>query len=234
MNAPKEILAKIAKLLRLAKSSNPNEAAAALAKAMELAAEHRVALDSVSTDEAEEAKRTSHHETELFERLSYDRKFAMMIVREFFRVEPVLVQGIREDRYGFPRVGTRITFVGAQCDLTIAIYVYDFLLQRFRYCWTHHRGRLRSRPSFVEGMFQGICSRLDEARPQTAREESTALVLSFKKYIGDNFGPTQPTKVDLPDTDASAARVAGFGHGRRTEIRTPLGDSAAATLALPC
>lgn len=222
MSAASDIVDRIAKLLRLAKSSNPHEAAAALAKAMELAAEHRVALESIPLEEAETAKRTAHRDTDPFARLSYDRKYACIILRRFFRVR-VIHRGAIVMRDGLPAASRKISFVGQTADLEIALYVYAFLLAHFTYCWSHHRGRLRSRPSFVRGMFEGIFSKLYEAEAAAgAARTGTELAESFGHYISLHFGPTEQMKNRLPDADASAARYRGYVHGRKTEIRTPL------------
>ena len=81
MSTPVEILEKLRKLLRLARSSNPHEAALAMAKAMALAAEHRIALDQVNPDH--ETPRFTHRDDgEDFRRMPHEHQ--CMIVQRFF------------------------------------------------------------------------------------------------------------------------------------------------------
>lgn len=218
MSAPADILEKLKKLLRLARSSNPHEAALAMEKAMALAAEHRVALDQINPDH--EAARVTHrdHEDQLA-RLSDEHQFAARIVQRFFRVRCIV-----RNRWTGPTDQWRpvsrefITCVGTASDVEIALYVIGFLVHHFRFCWRHHRGRIRNRRAFMTGMFRGLYSKLLDAEPPTETEASTALVVSHDAYIAAHIGETTP-KGHCEDHEATAALTAGFSQGLKTEIR---------------
>lgn len=231
MSAPAEIIERIKKLLRLARSSNPHEAQLAMERAMQLAREHEIAVEGLNPDEAAREKVVTHRDTEEHLRVSYDKEYAVRICCRFFHVKAIFVKVI-VNRRGWPEIGTKITFVGRRSDLEIAFYVYHFLQQHFGFCWRKHRGRLRNRHAFVDGMFEGIYSRLQEAEaPRDAK--GTELVLrELETYISAVIGDTTKRDFRAPDHNAMAARSAGWVAGRQTNIRTPLNAGADETLAL--
>ena len=60
----KRIIDKIRKLLRLSRSSNEHEAAAAAAKAQELLSEYNLSLDSMITEESASEASSTHRDIE--------------------------------------------------------------------------------------------------------------------------------------------------------------------------
>lgn len=232
MNAPAEILEKLKKLLRLARSSNPHEAALAMEKAMAMAAEHRVSLDQVNPDH--EAPRFTHRNAdEHFRRLPAEHQFAGMIVNRFFRVRSIYCTVCRAGRDGWPQRREVVTLVGTETDVEIAFYVLGFLVHHFRFCWRHHRGRCRNRAAFMRGMFVGLYHKLQEREaPAAATPSGTALEVSMGGYIAEHFGELKEAAIPGSDTDASAALRTGYAQGRKTEIRDGLKPGAGAPLAL--
>lgn len=228
MSAPVEIIERIKKLLRLARSSNQHEAQLALQRAMALAAEYRVAIDALNPDAS--APSVTHQDTETLSRLSYDRKFAALIVQRFFRVKPIARYGTCVVN-GLNRAGEKLSFVGTASDIEISLYVYHFLVRHFSFCWRNHRARCRNRYSFVEGMFQGIYTKLLEAEPAAGEPDrkGTELVVSMKGYIDRHIGKTESK--EMASGTADAARYAGYVQGRNTQI-CPAIKTRATVLAL--
>lgn len=231
MNATDDIVEKIKKLLRLARSSNPHEAQLAMERAMQLAREHEIAIEGLNPDDAAREKTVTHRDSEEHVRISYDKEYAVRICCRFFHVEAVWVKIIIR-RDGWPQLGTKITFVGRRSDLEIALYVYHFLQHNFSFCWRKHRGRFRNRRAFVDGMFHGIYSRLREAEPPRDTKGTELVVRELETYIAAIMGETTKGEYTEPDHNAHAARNAGWMAGRETSIRTPLNASAETTLAL--
>jgi hypothetical protein len=243
MSASADVIEKIKKLLRLARSSNPHEAKLALARALELAREHRVNIEGLNPDQAAKETATTHRETACVSRVSYDKRYALLIVKKFFRVSVVEVQGIVVVK-GWPRAGWRIAFVGTATDIEVAIYVYAFLTHHFARCWNHratlataraNAGRLRNRHAFVHGMMLGIYTKLLQQMPEDASPESTALAVvqdDQRRYIQSVYGALTEVKNNRPSGLDSAAASAGFAAGRNTEIRSALKAPAEQTLAL--
>lgn len=224
------IIEKIKKLLRLARSSNPHEAALAMQRALALAEEHRIAIEGINPDQS--APAFAHRSGKVFARMSHDQTFASLIVQRFFRVKAITKGCVRVDKHGWPCAGEKMTFVGTESDLEIAFYVFDFLTHHFAYCWRKHRGRCRNRYSFIHGMFVGLHSKLSESEPPAPARSSKGneLELSMKAYIAEHFGELK-TK-GMPDAKAQAARWAGYVQGRKTEIRPGIKQTETTPLAL--
>ncbi len=220
MNATGEIIERIKKLLRLARSSNPHEAQLAMQRALALAEEHRVAIEGLNPDECAKEKKVTHQETEISARLSYDKRYAWAICRNFFNVDTVQIACIRMVD-GWPRAGVKMAIVGTAADIEIARYVSGFLVQHFAFCWRTFRGRFRNRQAFVHGMFCGIYDKLEEKRPK--KPIGTELVVRERDtYIALHVGKTKQKPLGTPDHDAHGAEMAGYLHGQKTEIRTAL------------
>jgi hypothetical protein len=224
-----EIIERLKKLLRLAHSSNPHESALAMQKAMELAAEHRIALDQVNPDH--EAPRFTHrHHEEHFVRLPHEHQFAANICTAFFRVRSIITTVCRTGRDGWPQRRETVALVGTETDVEIANYVLGFLVHHFRFCWRKHRGRCRNRYAFMHGMFLGLHSKLSEKYTAPVGDQENALVVSMENYVGAHFGKL--TSKGFTSPSATAAQMAGWHQGRKTEIRDGIKPGAAAPLAL--
>lgn len=229
MSAPASILEKLRKLLRLARSANPHEAALAMQKAMELAAEHRISIDHVDPDH--QAPNFTHRNADdHFTRLPCEHQFAGMILGRFFCVRTILRTVCRAGRDGWPQRRETIALVGTETDVEIGLYVLGFLVHHFRFCWRHHRGRCRNRSAFMRGMFAGLYHKLLDAETPAPVTTSTAIEVSMKSYITEHFGELKDRK--LPGGNAEAALRAGYMQGRKTEIRGGLKPGAPAPLAL--
>ena len=225
MSASSEIIDKIKKLLRLARSSNPNEAALAMARAMELAAQHHVTIEGLNPDELAKEKAVTHRDTKELSRVTYDQRYAHAICRRFFRVTPVEAEVIHIVD-GWPRSAWKTRLVGTASDIEIALYVFGFLTQHFAYCWRQFRGRLRNRHAYVYAMYLGIVSKLAEQMPETEVKGTELVLAEQTAYIAAVMGKLTSAPIGTPDSMASAAANAGWRQGRKTEIRTPLKPSA--------
>lgn len=231
MSAPSEIIERIKKLLRLARSSNRHEAELAMARALELAAEHCVAIERLNADECAKEKATTHRVSEALSRVTYDREFANEICCRFFGVTALENHFIRMvDRR--PRSAVRIIWVGTRSEIEIATYVAAFLTRHFAFCWNRFGGRFRNRKAYVYGMYLGVARKLDEEMPKF-RSSGTELVLAEQKaYIAAQLGEPDSVYISPPDHRAHGAFIAGFRQGGQTQIRPALKPSKQPTLAL--
>ena len=225
------VIERIKKLLRLARSSNPHEAALAMQRALALAEEHRIAVETLDPDRA--APSFTHQSGRTFVRVSHDQRFAALIVHRFFRVHTLIENCVRVDRHGWPSNGQKMTFIGTESDVEIAIYVFNFLTHHFAWCWRKHRGRCRHRYSYVHGMFIGLWSKLSDAEPSMPERQTKGneLELSMRSYIAEHFGELERTG-KLPKAKARAAAWAGYVQGRKTEIRPGIKQTESSPLAL--
>lgn len=220
-----QIVEKIKKLLRMQRGGTPAEVETALALAAELARKHGIDLASVNPDEST-AEPIGHVDTVATSRLQWECKYSAMLVQSFFNVEALLrAKGVGSFWRRRGRVEHRITFIGTAWDTQIAVYVYHFLVQQFRWAWKTRRGRARNRHAFMHGMYQGIFAKLHAAQCQQVSEAGLVLlgkaVTERKAYL-DRHWPNNREVDAKCDSDATAAANAGYLAGKDTEIRTGL------------
>jgi hypothetical protein len=213
------IIEKIKKLLRMKRGGTPDEIATALRLAQELAAKHGIDINAVNPDVTE--KPIQHGDEVLGRRVSFECKYASLIVDQFFKVSVFQTVNDVRSKYVF-------RFVGESWDIEIATYVYRFLCGHLRRTWTKQRGRLRNRQAFLWGMYLGICAKLRDLQPKTVDEPGLVKVdrqlQRRKDYIDKHFGKLSSASVE-PDDDAKAARWSGFLAGQKTEIRSGVNGS---------
>lgn len=226
----------VKKLLRLAKctGATPDEAANALNKALGLIEKHRIDIASLDLDE--ETENIVSERINVGARVSTIRKLATSVVETHFSVKAVIVRS----RYS----GHNIDFVGFEHDVTVALYVFAFIVRACtrslsEYCKAERKARRvisgAKRANFSKGWMYGLSASLK--KPVAALEGSkTAIVLaSRQKRVEDHFAELYPNlKTErLADTRKNrSALSAGFQSGKTTTIHKPLGPSAAQPLLL--
>lgn len=203
------IFAKLKKLLRLAKDSaaTPEEAAVAMRKALQLAAEHGIDLTAIPPDDPEHGGMT--HTTELSQAGPAHRK-AARLVRKHFGVDTL-----------FDSTGPKpvIHFIGFETNTQLAMYCYVYLVRASRAAWRKRANRrLRDRESFLTGYFFAI----DQQMPAVFHRPG--LIISSEKYVdgvilagktGVVLKSTKPSQKPL----SSAAFTNGFRAGDSDGIR---------------
>lgn len=202
-------LDKIRKLLRLArdKSASPAEAAAALAKAIQIANDSGIDLDKVSTED--NAHTITHRTTNA---AFGDAEInAANTVRKHFNVA-ALFSSLHGKKvvhfYGYPEA----------CDLSIYVFVY--LVRCAKSAWKNRANkRLKNRSAFILGFFCGIEAHMPPKfhQPgllpsfQAYRDE---VLLSGGKLITRNLAPKK-----LPIKSLTAGYQAGKSNGINNAIR---------------
>jgi len=203
MSAPIE---RIKKLLRMRRGGTPAEIETALSLAREIAAKHGIDLNAINENEERPRSAFSHAAAFTARRVPCDAKYAANIVQRFFNVQVV---------FSAPMHGKRINFIGRVFEIEIAIYIFRFLRAHFSRSWREHRGRLRSRRSFVYGMYIGIAQKLSEQETPAMAE---AIVQSREEYIAREFGPLTSVETQRPKYSKKTL-VEGYFRGRETELR---------------
>lgn len=166
MSAP--IIEKIKKLLRLGrdKSATPAEAAVALQKAQDLAAEHGVDLGALPPDQ--DGTGGMSHSTENSTKGPAQVR-ASSLVKRHFNVETVF------DSTGPKRV---IHFIGVETNCQIAAYVYIYVVRAANSAWKNRSNkRLRDRTAFISGFISAI----DRMMPEKFHQPG--LVVAADRYI---------------------------------------------------
>lgn len=201
-------LEKIKKLLRLArdKSATPAEAAAAFAKAMEIAADAGIDLAKVSTDD--NASSVTHRTTSAL--FGDAERLASNLIRKHFNVD-ALFSTQKQKRvihfYGFPEA----------CDL--AIYVFVYLVRCAKSAWKHRANkRLKKRSSFIFGFFLGIEQQLP------TKFHQPGLVPAFQAYRDEVLlqGSKIITRSIAPKSSAIKSLTAGYMAGQKSKINNAI------------
>lgn len=225
------IIEKIRSLLRLAKSDNPFESAAAMRKALEIASRHQIDLASISPED--DLNKITSDEMELPSRLAHEWKEALNIVFNYFNVHVSVLVGMDSKR---------AQIIGTKLDIELSSYVATFLVRSCRECLAiYRRAEIKNRrkvtpsktQSFIKGFFWGIRDGLRQQRQQTVADHAgyqlmldngAAARTEFSDRINQRFGPSR--QIEMPDArENRAAKWTGFAHGSKTQIRPGLGGS---------
>jgi hypothetical protein len=213
-----DILDKIKKLLRLGKSANQHEAAAALARAFELARKHQVDLNNVDLEDDEAIERLLIRHGA---RLSFERLRILGLIKHFFRVDIVIST-------------PNAALIGRSTDLAIAHYVHDFLLTSLRAGLKQFQKEARRklsrtrRENYIQGWIYGVSQKLNEAQTALAVEDSRYALATtdndprIKAAKTEMYPTTQirkPREVCRKNNDAL---LSGFRQGESVNIRQPL------------
>jgi hypothetical protein len=215
---PVSLLEKIKKLLRLASSSNPHEAALALSRAMALA--DRANLDLSSLREDDEVGEIVDRWVPVGSRLSRERSLALGIVQLYFNVKPV-----------YSRMRGSVMFIGTDADIAIADDVFEFLTRSSRDCLKsyeanealeYRKSTPTKRASFLAGFFYG-----GQRKEILLEDHKFAIVLrtqeaAREEYADSNCGPCKSVALRKHRRNYSALET-GYHDGKRTSINPGLG-----------
>ncbi len=219
-----QVIAKIQKLLRLAKSDNPHEAAVAADRARELMLAHDL-------EEADLSRVASEIGCQAFGKAR--QKIADWEIALFGAVAHHHdCQALRDTSRG--RGGGQyisLIAVGRQSDIAVLRYVYVFLLRQIgnlidAYCLEHPKATGAMLEEFCLGCAGAIAGKLDQLREDATAaanvaEKSTALVAvkraAIDKWLADQGWTTAKPK--SRKRRMSAAEIEGWVAAQNIEIR---------------
>lgn len=185
------IMLKVKKLMALAASKNPHEAALAAAKAGELIARYNI--------EAIESKQSRHFEsiiiTEATLKRSQAQTLAALIIDRHYFVESVWIPVYVPEK---KKMGMALEISGTRANLKIADYVFDFLLSYARRSWLEYKASnpsCRSQSGYMTGVVNGFRETLDAKKTSLANPlntgSSNALVVpkdhQLDAYVGSRY-----------------------------------------------
>lgn len=219
-----KILERIRKLLRLSRSSNEYEAAAAAAKAQELLSEHNLSMDSIPSEEHAVKMRASRAHKKTRQRLETWAYGLASRVADAFDCK----------YYHDPDVGETV-FVGCEPDPTVCSWTYGYLYKTLLALASEYLSgparRLRStksksaaRLSFLLGAVMVVSRRLDTQKRTTPI--TPGALVPFKEAAIIRAMPavlTKPTqKPKIRDRDFEA----GMDAGNAVPLSKPISSSA--------
>jgi len=201
------------KIRKLLKRNGRTEAEADTASILAAALADKHGIDIAGMDQAEEQRRVeiTHKIMGEWMKAPPEADYAALVCKNHFEVHAFKRSGWTE----------KIVRVGTEWHLTVAEYIFKFLITEFRWQWNKKRGRCRNRKQFIWGCYIALAAKLRErfARPANG---DRSLEISFaarrKKYIEDNFGQMENVTVS-PASRKGAAISHGYRAGQDIEIR---------------
>ncbi|MEO0797193.1 MAG: DUF2786 domain-containing protein [Verrucomicrobiota bacterium] len=216
---------RIAKLLRLSESSNANEAEAAMAKAVQLAAEHDIEIGSIHAHSDEPAVTKVEQGSVPTGGARWTPKMTSVsaVIQEFTGCYITF-------RNEFS--GVTVSFVGTADDVATAKFLWSHLTETFDRLWKieralqkkeyNHNPNAAYRNGYFKGLAHGLRARISsEKRQFEEKSECYGLVLAGKKAAVEEFAKTLNAKRHR----SKAANSDGLGFRRGVE------DSREVTLA---
>ncbi|MCT4641481.1 MAG: SprT-like domain-containing protein [Bacteriovoracaceae bacterium] len=164
-NDEKKLLEKIQKLLKLAESSNANEASLATKKANELLIKYNLEQTHFNDDKniyvttLGKAKRKDTKLTTIYEILNC------------FYVNPIL-------RYS--KTGVQIEVCASLINIELAGYIYEFLNNHLDFLWNEHKKTgakgLKAKNSFFKGIAKGYLDKNKEVKSNLSKDKELILL----------------------------------------------------------
>lgn len=227
----KEILTKIKKLLRLSKSSNPNEAELALQRAKQIAEKAGMEIHESMINEAGGAENIkadiSHEDYKAKSSITREEIVACKIIKTYFNTNILL----RHE--GRKKV---ICFIGEKHNLEFSKYVFEFIVSTIRRLLREEEPICKA--SFIEGFCYGLAKKLNEEQERIKAEnqekskteegrisvENNQIVLvniqnQVTSYIKETFGNTTQHRSRGVSRGSTDDYYNGRDHGSKTNIR---------------
>ncbi len=224
MTPKPSIINRVKKLLRLArdKAATPAEAGNALNRALDLIHQHEIDIATLDLDEPTE--NLICQRIRVGQSISFIKRRVNLILLHYFKVRTIW-----ERPY--------LAIVGFETDVTIAQYVFAFLVRSCSsavkdYAAAERKARrkvtTRKKQGFIQGWMYGVSTTLrDPNTPAQAIEDNkTALILSEKKrQVDAHFEQLFPDSISSPIQKKplnKSALWSGYVRGKDTSITTPI------------
>ncbi|ATG73642.1 hypothetical protein AN401_07050 [Zobellella denitrificans] len=216
----KRIMEKLKKLLALAKSSNPHEAANAMAKAQKLMAEHRIDADTLALSDIDECLVRMATDSAKPPQWSV---WLISSIRSAFGVEARVYQGLMDFHM-------MVRFYGPADRVEIAGYCHDVLrrqLARARKEYVAGLGK-RMKPTnktaradkFCEAWLAAVDSKLQKLVPTEREKELVALYEQRKFKPAGTISGREARNVRGGGHDATTA---GYMAGKQATLNPGMG-----------
>lgn len=201
MQTLEEITRKINKLLKLANGGSEEEAKSAMEKALQLASENSLDLETAAimgeTVTAATNEPVEEKTADGCGKLKITDRFVLNILERHFNVKIL---------YGTRNRSTTIFYVGTDSNIKLAKEIYERLTEIFQYNWLSYKNRtntaVENKRAYFDGMTTGICETLERTRkkmveryvgllPEAVNKESAAnryeIVLSTPQKRNQDF-----------------------------------------------
>ncbi len=215
------IMVKVKKLMALAASKNPHEAALAAAKAGELIARYNI--EAIRSNEPR--KFESIIITDAVLKRTQSEIFGAIILDHHYFVQSVWIPVYVPEK---EKMGMALEISGTPSNLKIAAYVFDFVLGYARRSWVDYKKRhpsCRSRSGYMTGVVQGFSQTLDR--------RSLDLIQKQTPLSGNSLVAVKDYQLDAyVDRRYPWVRSVGVSHGSRSQAAYSSGISKGRDLVL--
>lgn len=212
------VLGRITKLLALAESDNQHEAEAAMKAAHALMLKHNLG-DAPKGDRAYAFRHLGKPTARVQE---HERGLAALLNSHFF-VDTIWVPSYR---VGEGKPGTVLEVCGADANLELSAYVYDFMTATAERLWRAHQQRQgirsnRERRAFLAGVMAGFREKLDQGSQEQQRQ---GLVWVRDAALDSYFRKRHPRvrTVRYGSSELGAAHARGREAGRDIVLHRPV------------
>lgn len=170
-----KIIGKIKGLFNLANDKNGNEhqAEAAMAKAYELLARHKLDKSDIMDFAKPGESYNKDNGFQYSKRMPTEWPYIHGILSEFFNIDTVR-------SFNASKNETIVWFIGKQDDIEIARVIYNQLYFQYKYLWEKYRQRTGAvttdKRNYYQGLMMGLYRRLREQKKNIETELSLVIV----------------------------------------------------------
>ncbi len=227
---------KIKKLLALSRSTNPNEAAVALAKARELMVRFQIPTDDLHR--ANDDTYISVFVDRPALRHTRDHTHLGGLLADFYFVEVIWVPAWVLEK---EKVGCALEISGLPANVQMAGYVYDYVKRFVATQWqAYSAGRKMSRyrkTDYAVGIIQGFRSLLERQHCNAAAATNHRALIPMSDpqlvaYVKQKYPRLRTVRTRATQADAGVIQD-GHRAGRKLRITPPVSGAAAPTLLAP-
>jgi hypothetical protein len=226
-NKLSSVIEKVQKLLALSNSSNPNEAAAAAAKANQLIDQYRLSAEDFATGEFDPLTEDSDYIYQTGKVTPWKSILISVLTTHYG------VAYFNDTAYPEGRKISRFKLVGRTSDIQIARYMFAWLTmecQRLADSQAKGLGRVFV-ASYCEGFVRGVAEQLKASRQEVQKEASSSAIVKLDErlkesekfmYAGRKLRTTRTTSQRRQDP---LAFNAGKQQGQNIHLGQSLGTS---------
>lgn len=213
---------KILRCLRLAASSNPNEAATALRQARSMMDMHGLTEADAYASEIHEADAPTRCRGATPTR---SLMYLISVIEDGFRCASVIVRAV-----GLRGEGrTTIRFYGAGSEAQIAAYAFTVLRRQLEADKAKHTARIRKRvnkESRGEAFALGWVCAIARQFPKAEISDDRVVAIETKKALLGEMSKVSGREIAKAGASSTHDRVAGYYAGSRARVNAGLGESA--------
>lgn len=235
----KRIMRRLKKVLALAQSSNPGEAAAALHQAEAIMSKYGVTADDSAVADIVEADTTlSGAEISVWEKMLYSVVSKSLGVLAFTSSE-------RKEK-GYRRARARIVFVGESHRAQIAVYAFETLRRSLRKCMNESVNQIleqagvdpvfkrsilkkADREAYARGWCQAVMGKVSALAPETPVAVSKYMEMRVGKHSSDHPSERSSKSKDPGKLAGYLARC-GYEDGAQVQLHKGMGPRGQALL----